>query len=88
MARESITATDSLNSHELNLAEAETMDGIVDQIASGLYNLASMLVGEGEQSIREQQAGAVRGGGRDAWSTQPRHTGRTGGAQTVRQLHR
>jgi hypothetical protein len=28
------------------------MDGIVDQIAAGLYNLASMLVGEGEESVR------------------------------------
>jgi hypothetical protein len=52
MARESIAATDNLNSHEQDLAEAETMDGIVDQIAAGLYNLASMLLGEGEESVR------------------------------------
>jgi hypothetical protein len=30
----------------------EGMDDIVDQIAAGLYNLASMLVGEGEDSIK------------------------------------
>ncbi len=28
------------------------MDAVVDMIAAGLYNIASMLVGEGEQSIR------------------------------------
>ncbi len=30
----------------------EGMDAVVDMIAAGLYNIASMLVGEGEQSIR------------------------------------
>ncbi len=30
----------------------EGMDDIVDRIAAGLYNLASMLVGEGEDSVR------------------------------------
>src|SRR6476469_2874276 len=30
----------------------EGMDEILDVIAAGLYNLASMLVGEGEDSIR------------------------------------
>ena len=30
----------------------EGMEGIFDQIAAGLYNMASMLVGEGEESIR------------------------------------
>jgi hypothetical protein len=52
MARESTTTTDSLNSHELNLAEIQTTDGIFDQIAAGLYSLASMLLGEGEESVR------------------------------------
>ena len=52
MARESTTTTDSLNSHELSLAEIQTTDGIFDQIAAGLYSLASMLLGEGEESVR------------------------------------
>ena len=30
----------------------EGMDDVVDRIAAGLYNLASMLVGEGEESVR------------------------------------
>jgi hypothetical protein len=48
MARESISPNDSLISTE----PIQTMDGIVDQIAAGLYNLASMLLGEGEESVR------------------------------------
>ena len=53
MATESISAisaTGCQDSSELN--STETMDGIVDQIASGLYSLASMLLGEGEESIQ------------------------------------
>ncbi len=38
---------------EATVAEAlDGMDAIVDMIAAGLYNIASMLVGEGEESIR------------------------------------
>jgi hypothetical protein len=48
MTRESIPPNDSLISPE----PIQTMDGIVDQIAAGLYTLASMLLGEGEESVR------------------------------------
>ena len=48
MATESISPNDSLNSS----GPVQTMDGIFDQIAAGLYSLASMLVGEGEESVR------------------------------------
>jgi hypothetical protein len=38
---------------EATVAKAfDGMDGILDQIAAGLYSIASMLVGEGEDSIR------------------------------------
>ena len=38
---------------EATVARAlEGMDSVVDRIASGLYTLASMLVGEGEDSVR------------------------------------
>lgn len=38
---------------EATVARAlDGMDAVVDMIAAGLYNIASMLVGEGEQSIR------------------------------------
>ena len=38
---------------EATVAEAfEGMDGIFDEIAAGLYSLASMLVGEGDESVR------------------------------------
>jgi DNA-directed RNA polymerase specialized sigma24 family protein len=38
---------------EATVAQAlEGMDSIVDQIATGLYSLASMLAGEGEDSVR------------------------------------
>jgi hypothetical protein len=38
---------------EATVARAlDGMDAVVDMIAAGLYNLASMLVGEGEESIR------------------------------------
>ncbi|MGD0731094.1 MAG: hypothetical protein ABR956_07505 [Terracidiphilus sp.] len=39
------------------VAEAfEGMDGVFDMIAAGLYNMASMLAGEGEQSVRLVEA--------------------------------
>jgi len=52
MARESIPSNDSLIPPKPISAEAQAFDGIVDQIAAGLYSLASMLVGEGEESVR------------------------------------
>ncbi len=48
MARETKLQNDSQISNE----PIQTMDGIADQIAAGLYNLASMLLGEGEESVR------------------------------------
>ncbi len=51
MVRESIPSNDSLIPPQPIPAEAQAFDGIVDQIAAGLYSLASMLVGEGEQSV-------------------------------------
>jgi hypothetical protein len=48
MASELISSNDRLNLSE----PIEIMDGILDQIAAGLYNLASMMVGEGEESVR------------------------------------
>lgn len=38
----------------------EGMDGVLDMIAAGLYNLASMLVGEGEQSVRLVETAVAR----------------------------
>jgi hypothetical protein len=52
MAKETKSSNDSRISTEPIPAEAQAMDGIVDQIAAGLYSLASMLVGEGEESVR------------------------------------
>ncbi len=61
MARKSIPSNDSLISSQTIPAQsrapqgtAETigMDEIFDQVAARLYNLASMLVGEGEDSVR------------------------------------
>ncbi len=48
----SFPSTDRPISNEPIFADAYVMDGIVDQLAAGLYNLASMLVGEGEESVR------------------------------------
>jgi hypothetical protein len=52
MARKSIPSNDSLIPPGPIPAKAKAFDGIVDQIAAGLYSLASMLVGEGEESVR------------------------------------
>ncbi len=52
MVSEYSPSNDSLISPEPMLADAHVMGGIVDQLAVGLYNLASMLVGEGEESVQ------------------------------------
>ena len=48
MARESIPPNDS----RISRKPIQTMDSILDQIAAGLYSLASMLLGEDEESVR------------------------------------
>ncbi len=52
MASEYSPSNDSVISPEPILADAFVMDGVVDRLAAGLYNLASMLVGEGDDSVR------------------------------------
>ena len=55
MARKSIPSNDSLIPSQPIPAEARApqgMDEIFDQIVARLYNLASMLVGEGEDSVK------------------------------------
>ena len=55
MTQESIVFNDSLIHSQTISAEAEDSEGleeIFELIAAGLYSLASMLVGEGEQSAR------------------------------------
>src|ERR1019366_2712434 len=39
----------------------EGMDGVFDMIAAGLYSMASMLVGEGEDSIRLVETAVATG---------------------------
>ena len=56
MASEYSPSNNSLISDEPIVADAYVVDGIVDQLAAELYNLASMLVGEGEDSVRLVEA--------------------------------
>jgi hypothetical protein len=57
MTQESIASNDSVFPPQPILAgmpafSKRVMDDMIDQIAAGLYSMASMLVGEGEDSIR------------------------------------
>ena len=52
MVQKSISTNDGRISSETDRALTQGVDGIVDEIAGWLYSLASMLVGEGEESAR------------------------------------
>ena len=52
MVQKSISTNDGRISSETDRALTQGFDGIVDEIAGWLYSLASMLVGEGEESAR------------------------------------
>jgi DNA-directed RNA polymerase specialized sigma24 family protein len=56
MVQNSILTNDGLILSQMDPAQAERFDGIVDEIAAWLYSLASMLVGEGEASARLVEA--------------------------------